>query len=73
VCYIICIHKRRKIQPKDIQAVIFENHQDFYWFKNRDLDCKLSQYRIEIDEDNEYGNRWFEPRQDYKYWQKREE
>jgi len=61
----------RKIEPKDIQGVIFENYQDFYWFKKKHSDDRLAKYYVEIDDDNEDGNRWFEPRQDYKYWQKR--
>ena len=62
----------RKIEPKDIQGVIFETHKDFYWFKKVHGDYKLSERYVEIDEENESGNSWFEPRQDYKHWQKQE-
>jgi hypothetical protein len=62
-----------KIEAKDIQGIIFENYKDFYYFKKKHGDNRLIEYNVEIDEENEIGNRWFEPRQDYKYWQKREE
>lgn len=62
-----------KIETKDIQGIIFENYKDFFYFKKMHGEDRLIEYNVEIDEENEIGNRWFEPRQDYKYWQKREE
>ena len=59
----------RKIEAKDIQGIIFETRKDYYWFKAKYNDL-LNNYYTEIDEDTESGNRWFEPRQDYKYWQR---
>ena len=61
-----------KIETKDIEGIVFENYQDFYWFKKIDYGNKLDNYYVEVDDDNESGNRWFEPRKDYKYWQKKE-
>jgi hypothetical protein len=63
----------RKVEPKYIKKVVFETHEDYSIFISRYGDYKLEQFAYEIDDENEMGNSWFEPRHDYKYWQKREE
>ena len=61
-------HKKLNHNLEGIQGIIFEDYQAFYWFKKNARQYRLAEFYTEIDVDNESGNRWFEPRQDYKVW-----